>query len=210
MTRLLSVNSHHIMLWEMSFDATVSACAAAIDRHVAAVLMICFIFSFIRSDKRAKIFAQLMRDRESQLRDNKSFVLQSFNSKSENSVDFADFEESDEKKVYILMMIAAERDHFNFRDRIALQSYHKMTLFRLKEMIEQMLKRILIMMMISKLNEISLSAEQKKTFEKLKSSKKLHWAERKEHLSILSEEKSDKFLKAEIEFFKTALKSEIK
>lgn len=108
------------------------------------------------------------------------------------------------------MMIAAERDHFNFRDRIALQSYHKMTLFRLKKMIEQMLKRILIMMMISKLDEISLSAEQKKTFEKLKSLKKLHWAERKEHLSILSEEKSDKFLKAEIEFFKTALKSEIK
>ena len=108
------------------------------------------------------------------------------------------------------MMIAAERDHFNFRDRIALQSYHKMTLFRLKEMIEQMLKRIFIMMMISKLDEISLSEEQKKTFEKLKSLKKLHWAERKEHLSILSEEKSDKFLKVEIKFFKTALKSEIK
>lgn len=158
----------------MSFDATVSACAAAIDRRVAAVLMICFIFSFIRSDKQAKIFAQLMRDRESQLRDNESFVLQSFNSKGENSVDFADFEESGEKKVYLLMMIAAERDHLNFRDRIALQSYHKMALFRLKEMIEQMLKRIFTMMMISKLDEISFSAEQKKIFEKLKTSKKLH------------------------------------
>jgi len=101
-------------------------------------------------------------------------VLQSFNSKSENSVNFADFEESDEKKVYLLMMIAAEHDYFNFRDCIALQSYHKMTLFRLKEMIEQMLKKILIMMMISKLDEISLSAEQKKIFEKLKTSKKLH------------------------------------
>jgi len=41
-------------------------------------------------------------------------------------------------------------------------------------MIEQMLKKILIMMMISKLDEISLSAEQKKIFEKLKTSKKLH------------------------------------
>ncbi len=151
-----------------------------------------------------------MRDRESQLRDNESFVLQSFNSKDENSVDFADFKESGEKEVYLLMMIAAERDHLNFRDRIALQSYHKMTLFRLKEMIEQMLKKILIMMMISKLDEISLSAEQKKVFEKLKTSKKLHWAEGKEHLSILFEEKSDKFLEAEIEFFKTALKNEIK
>jgi len=158
----------------MSFDAIVSACAAAIDRRVAAVLMICLIFSFIRSDKRAKIFAQLMRDRESQLRDNEPFVLQSFNSKSENSVDFADSEESGGKKVYLLMMVAAERDHLNFRDRIALQSYHKMTLFRFKEVIEQMLKKILIMMMISKLDEISFSAEQKKVFEKLKTSKKLH------------------------------------
>jgi len=158
----------------MSFGATVSACAAAIDRRVAAVLMICPIFSFIRSDKRAKIFAQLMRDRESQLRGNEPFVLQSFNSKGENSVGFAGSEGPGGKEAYLLMMIAAERDHPNFRDCIALQSYHKMTLFRLKEVIEQMLKRILIMMMIPELDEISLSAEQKKVFEKLKTSKKLH------------------------------------
>lgn len=158
----------------MSFDATVSACAAAINRRVAAVLMVCPIFSFIRSDKRAKIFAQLMRDRESQLRGNEPFVLQSFNSKGENSAGFAGSEGPGGKKVYLFMMAAAERGHPNFRDRIALQSYHKMALFRLKEVIEQMLKGILTMMMISKLDEISPSAEQKEVFEKLKTSKKLH------------------------------------
>ncbi len=158
----------------MSFGATVSACAAAVDRRVAAVLMICPIFSFIRSDKRAKVFAQLMRDRESQLRGNEPFVLQPFNSKGENPAGFAGSEGPGGKEAYLLMMVAAERDHLNFRDRIALQSYHKMALFRPNEVIEQMLKGIPTMMMIPKLDEISPPAEQKKVFEKLKTSKKLH------------------------------------
>lgn len=204
------MDPHRIMLWGMSFGATVSACAAAVDRRVAAVLMVCPIFSFIRPDKRAKVFAQLMRDRESQLRGNEPFVLQPFNSKGENPAGFAGSGGPGGKEAYLLMMAAAERGHPNFRDRIALQSYHKMALFRPKEVIEQMLEGIPTMMMIPELDEISPPAEQKEVFEKLKTPKKLHWAEGKGHLSILSGEGSDKFLEAEIEFFETALKGEIK
>lgn len=204
------MDSRRIMLWGMSFGGTVSACAAAVDRRVAAVLMVCPIFSFIRPDKRAKAFAQLMRDRESQLRGNEPFTLQPFNSKGENPIGFAGSGGPGGKEAYSLMKAAAERGHPNFRDRITLQSYHHMALFRPKEVMEEMLEGIPTMMMIPELDNISLPAEQKETFERLKTPKKLYWAEGKGHLSILTGEGSEKILKAMIEFFDSTLNEEIK
>lgn len=198
------------MLWGISLGATFSACAAAVDRRVAAVLMVCPVFSFIRPDKRAKVFAQLMRDRESQLRGNEAFVVQPFNSKGENPAGLTGFGGPGEKEALFLMMAAAERGYPTFRNRITLQSYHKIALFRPKEVIEQMLEGIPTMMMIPELDEFSPAAEQKEVYENLKTPKKLHWAEGKGHLSILTGEGSDKFLDAQIEFFETALKGEIK
>ena len=83
---LPSVDPRRILLWGMSLGGTISACAAAVDRRVAAVLMVCPIFKFIRPDKRTKAFGQLMRDRSSQLRGNEPFTLQPFNSKGENPI----------------------------------------------------------------------------------------------------------------------------
>ncbi|MCJ1266776.1 hypothetical protein MMC22_006661 [Lobaria immixta] len=162
-----------------------------------------------RPDKRAKAFAQLIRDRESQLRGNEPFTLPPFNSKGENPVGFAGSGGPSGKEAYFLMMAAAERGHPNFRDRITLQSYHKMALFRPKEMMEEMLEGTPTMMMIPELDNISLPAEQKEVFEKLKTPKRLYWAEGKGHMSILSGEGSEKILEAMIEFFDLALKGEI-
>lgn len=198
------MDHRRIMLWGISLGATVSACAAAVDRRVAAVLMVCPIFTFIRPDKRAKVFAQLMRDRVSQLRGNEAFVVQPVNSKGENG-----FPRPGGEEAFLLMMAAAERAHPNFRNRITLQSFHKIALFRPKEVIEQMLEGIPTMMMIPELDEISLPAEQKEVYDKLNTPKKLHLAEGKTHLTILTGEGSDKFLHAQIEFFETALKGEI-
>lgn len=199
------MDRRRIMLWGLSLGATVSACAAAVDRRVAAVLMVCPVFSFIRPDKRAKVFAQLMRDRESQLRGNEAFVVQPFNSKGENDYGGPGREES-----FLLMMAAAERSHPSFRNRVTLQSYHKVALFRPKEVIEQMLEGIPTMMVIPELDEFSPPAEQKEVYEKLNTPKKLYLAEGKGHMTILTGEGSDKFLHAQIEFFETALKGEIK
>lgn len=204
------MDHRRIMLWGISLGATVSACAAAVDRRVAAVLMVCPVFSFIRPDKRAKVFAQLMRDRESQLRGNEVFVVQPFNSKGENPAGFAGFGGPGGEEAFLLMMAAAERGHPNFRDRITLQSYHKLALFRPREVIEHMLEGIPTMMMIPELDEFSPAAEQKEVYEKLNTPKVLHLAEGKGHLTILTGEGSDKFLHAQIEFFETALKGEIK
>ena len=193
----------------MSFGGTISACAAAIDRRVAAVLMVCPIFSFIRPDKRVKAFAQLMRDRDSQLRGNEPFTLQPFNSKGENPIGYAGSGGPGGQEAYSLMRAAVERGHPNFRDRITLQSYHKMALFRPKEVMEELLEKIPIMMMVPELDNISPPAEQMEVFERLKTPKRMYLAKGKGHLSILSGEGSDRLLDAEIGFFEAALKGEI-
>lgn len=79
---LPSVDSRQIMLWGMSFGASISGVAASIDRRVVAVLMVCPIFSMVRPDRRKVAFAQLMKDRQSQLRGNAPFDVQPFNSKA--------------------------------------------------------------------------------------------------------------------------------
>ena len=194
----------------MSFGGTISACAAAIDRRVAAVLMVCPIFSFIRPDRRAKAFAQLMRDRESQLRGNEPFTLQPFNSKGENPIGFAGSGGPGGQEAYSLMRAAAERGHANFRDRITLQSYHKMALFRPREVMEELLETVPTMMMVPELDDMSPAAEQIEVFESLRTPKRMYLAKGKGHLSILSGEGAERLLDAEIAFFEAALKGEIK
>lgn len=206
---LSSVDSRRIMLWGMSLGATMSACAAAVDRRVAAVLMVCPIFSFVRPDKRAKAFAQLMKDRESQLRGNEPYTLQPFNSKGENPIGYAGSGGPGGKEAYFLMRTAAERGHPNFRDRITLQSYHKMALFRPKELLDEMLEGIPVMIMIPELDNISFPAEQQAAFERLKTPKRLYWAKGKGHMSILTGDGSKQILEAMLEFFDLALKGKI-
>lgn len=207
---LPSVDSRQIILWGMSLGATVSACAAAVDRRVAAVLMVCPIFTFIRPDRRAKAFAQLMRDRESQLRGNEPFTLQPFNSKGENPIGYAGSGGPGGMEAYLLMKTAVERGHPNFRDRITLQSYHKMALFRPKELLEELLEDIPTMMMVPELDDVSLPADQKAAFERLKTPKRFYLAKGKGHMSILSGVGSGEIFQAMLEFFGSALEGPIK
>ena len=86
---LLSVNANRITLWGMFFGGTVSACTAVVDRRVKALVTVCPILSFVRLEKREKVLAQLIKDRQSQLRGNKAFTLPPFNSKGENAIGMA-------------------------------------------------------------------------------------------------------------------------
>ncbi|KAM5343619.1 hypothetical protein ACJ41O_012156 [Fusarium nematophilum] len=200
-----SVDPQRVLLWGMSLGGTVIGVAAAVDRRVAGILMVCPIFSMIRADKRATAFARLMKDRQSQLRGNEPFMIQPFNSKGENPIGYAGSGGPGGKEAHFLMSTAAERGHPNFRDRITFQSYHKMALFRPKELLEEMLEGVPTMMMIPELDEMSPPAEQKAVFDNLKTPKKLYWAKGKGHMSILSGEDSHKIRTAMVEFFDMAL-----
>jgi hypothetical protein len=78
-----------------------------------------------------------------------------------------------------------ERGHPAFRDRITLQTYHKLTLFRPKELMET-IQGVPVMMIIPELDNISSPAEQQDAFERMTTTKDLCLAKDKGHLSILT------------------------
>jgi alpha-beta hydrolase superfamily lysophospholipase len=86
---LPGVDSSRILLWGMSFGGTVSGCAAAVDRRVKGLVMVCPILRFYDANKRNKAFALLSKDRQSQLRGNEPLTLAPFNSKGENPIGMA-------------------------------------------------------------------------------------------------------------------------
>lgn len=192
------------MLWGMSLGATISGCAAAIDRRVIALVMVCPIFKFVRPDTRKTAFAQLMKDRQSQLRGNEPFTLQPFNSKGENPIGYAGSGGPGGKKSHLLMKTAAERGHANFRDRITLQSFHKIALFRPKEILEEMLEDVPTMMIVAELDDISLPPDQIATFENLHTPKQLYLAKGTGHMDILSGAGFQSVLETMIHFFDSA------
>ncbi|KAI0972016.1 Alpha/Beta hydrolase protein [Xylaria arbuscula] len=207
-TTLPSVDPRRIALWGMSFGAAVSGVAAAIDRRVAAVLMVCPLFSYIRADRRATVFAQLIKDRKSQLRGNEAFTIPPFNSKGENPAGFAGAGGAGGREAYTVMKAAAERGHPNFRDRITFQTYHKLALFRPKELLADLLEGIPTMMVIPELDEMSPPAEQREVFESLNTPKQLHFAIGKGHLSVLDGEGSLALRAIMVGFFMSALAPE--
>ncbi|KAI0416354.1 alpha/beta-hydrolase [Xylaria grammica] len=206
-TTLPTVDSHRILLWGMSFGAAVSGVAATIDRRIAALLMVCPLFSYIRADRRATVFAQLIKDRKSQLRGNEPFTIPPFNSKGENPAGFAGAGGPGGREAYALMKAAVERGHANFRDRITFQTYHKLALFRPKELLADMLEGIPTMMIVPELDEMSPPQEQLAVFESLKTPKRMHCAIGKGHLSILDGEGSPALRAIMVDFFVSTLEA---
>jgi pimeloyl-ACP methyl ester carboxylesterase len=202
---LPSVDSRQIMIWGMSLGGTISACAAAIDRRVVALVMVCPIFKFIRPDKRKTAFAQLMKDRQSQLRGNEPFMLPPFNSKGENPIGYAGSGGPGGKESYLLMKAAAEHGHPNFRDRITLQSFHKLALFRPQDLLEEMLEDMPTMMIIPELDTVSLPEDQMAAFEKFRFPKRLYLAKETGHMDVLSGAGFQDVMEAMIQFFNSAL-----
>ncbi|KAH6886254.1 Alpha/Beta hydrolase protein [Thelonectria olida] len=200
---LSSVDARRIVLWGMSFGATVSACAAAVDRRVKALVMVCPIFSFFQPEKRERAFAQLIRDRQSQLRGNEPFTLPPFNAKGENPIGMAGSGGPGGMEAYTFMNAVIDRGAPNFRDRITLQTYHKLALFRPKELLD--LVKAPVMMVIPELDDISSPKEQEEAFDKFEETKELYLAEGKGHLTVLSGEGSKKIWQAMVDFMSKSI-----
>ncbi|KAK2748476.1 DltD domain-containing protein [Colletotrichum kahawae] len=200
---LPSVDARRIVLWGMSFGATVSSCAAAIDRRVKALVMVCPIFSFIQPEKQEKAFAQLIRDRQSQLRGNEPFSLPPFNSRGENPIGMAGSGGPGGMEAYNFMNAVIDRGAPNFRDRITLQTYHKLAMFRPKELLE--LVRAPVQMIIPELDDISPAEEQEEAFGRFAGPKDLYLANGKGHLTVLSGSGSKEIWQAMVDFIRHAL-----
>jgi cephalosporin-C deacetylase-like acetyl esterase len=203
---LPSVDSSRIVLWGMSFGAVVSATSAAVDRRAKAIVMVCPLFSYVKPHKADKAYAQLIKDRVSQLRGNEPYSLAPFNSKGDNPIGFGGAGGPGGLEAYNLMKAASELDHPDFRDRITLQTYQKLAMFRPKQYMDMV--RAPVMMIIPELDDISPPQEQKEAFGLLQCPKIEYFAKNKGHLNIATGDGSKEMVAATLSFFKSALDGE--
>ncbi|KAK4246252.1 Alpha/Beta hydrolase protein [Corynascus novoguineensis] len=204
---LPTVDPHKILLWGISFGASVAACAGAVDPRVTAILMVAPIFKFIRPDKRKKLFTQLMKDRRSQLSGNEPLYLPPYDSNGENPAGYGGSGGPCAKEAYMLMELGAQR--YGYRNRITLQTFHKLALFRPQDFLQEMLNDTPVMMVVPENDTMSLPVDQVAAFECFKCPKRLHMARNKGHMDILSGEGFTENLSAMIEFFNSVSREDL-
>lgn len=203
---LPTVDPDKLLLFGMSFGGAVSGCAAAVDHRPRALLMVCPLFSFIHPDRQRSTFAHVIRDRVSQLRGNDALSMPPFNSKGQNIAGFGGAGGPGGLEAYSLMREAAQSGHPDFRDRITLQTFHKLALARPMELLDMTDPDLAVMVVVPELDDISSPREQTLAFDRLRNTTKvLHIAPRKRHLSILAGEGSEELLEAMDQFYQAAL-----
>lgn len=184
-----------------------TACAGAVDPRVAAVLMVSPIFKFIRPDKRKKLFTQIIKDRQSQLRGNEPVFLRPFDSNGENPAGYAGSGGPCAKEASTLMALGAQR--YGYQDRITLQTFYKMALFRPQDFLEEMLTDTPIMMVVPEKDTMSLPPDQLAAFESFKCPKLLHMAKDKRHMDVLAGEGFQQNMSVMLDFFESALNGDL-
>ena len=169
--------------------------------------MVCPLFSYVQPHKAEKAYAQLIKDRVSQIRGNEPYSLAPFTPKGDNPIGMGGAGGPGGVEAYNLMKAASELGHPDFSDRITLQTYQKLAMFRPKEYMDMI--RTPVMMVIPELDDISPPEEQREAFSRIKSPKKEYWAKGKGHLNIATGEGSKEMVAATIDFFTTALDGKI-
>ncbi|KAF6812415.1 DltD domain-containing protein [Colletotrichum sojae] len=203
-SRLPSVDASKIVLWGLSMGAIVSACSAAVDHRPKAVVMIGPLFSFVQPQKRDKAFAKVIQDRVAQLRGNPPHEIAPFTPRGDNPIGMAGAGGPGGLESYAFMRLAKEKGAEGFRDRIALQTYHKLALFRPMEYMDMI--KAPILMVVPELDDVSAPEEQKMAFSKVAApGSKLYVAPGKGHLNIVTGQGSVELVEETDEFIRSAL-----
>ncbi|KAK3313627.1 Alpha/Beta hydrolase protein [Apodospora peruviana] len=186
-SRLPSVDSSRMILWGLSVGAVISASCAAVDHRPKAVVMVCPLFTFDQPHRRDAAFAQIIKDRVSQLRGNPPHEIVPFNARGENILGMAGSGGPGGHESYAFMRLAKEHGAAGFRDKTALQTYHKLAYFRPAEYVDMI--KAPVLMVVPELDLISQPEEQKAAFARITApGSKLHLAVGKGHMSVATGE----------------------
>jgi esterase/lipase len=187
----------------MSFGGVVSATCAALDRRAKAIVMVCPLFTYVKPHKADKAYAQLVKDRVSQLRGNAPLSIAPFTPAGDNPIGMGGAGGPGGLEAYGLMKAAADLGHPTFSDRITFQTYAKLALFRPMEYMDML--RAPTMMVIPELDDISAPEEQKAAFDRIVCPKRVYHATGKGHLNIATGEGSNELVATTVKFFRDAL-----
>lgn len=149
-----------------------------------------------------------MKDRISQLRGNKPYSLHPFTSKGDNLIGLSGAGGTGAIAAYNLIKAASEIGHPDFRDRIMLQTYQKLAMFRPKEYMDMV--KAPVLMIIPELDDISPPEEQREAFERIKAPKQEYFAKGKDHLKIAIGDGPKDMVAATVQFVRAALAGDLR
>ncbi|KAF4630890.1 hypothetical protein G7Y89_g7241 [Cudoniella acicularis] len=200
------VDPNCIGFWGMSFSATIALCAAALDKRAKFVISVCPLIPFGHGvehtiEKFSVILAKTMKDREFQLKGNKPFYLPLLTDKGENPAGIGIWTD---KETLEYISTAKERVASSFESRITIQTYYKMVMWQPSGLMKYVWPTP-VMFVVPELDKVSSPKEQISLFDSLSEPKKLHMAEGKGHLNVLSGDDSPILMKLQVDWLGSAL-----
>jgi pimeloyl-ACP methyl ester carboxylesterase len=157
------VDSRRMGLWGYSFGAIVSLCAATMDRRAKFVIAVCPLVDFTYNpDKRPKVLARAIRDRESQVFGNPPSYMPMVNAEGENPVGFGTVD----KERYAPLAAAGKEIFPGHVNRTTVQTYYKMFMWQPFALLEY-LSPTPVMYVIPEHDTLSPSELQLEQFERL-------------------------------------------
>jgi hypothetical protein len=157
----------------------------------------------VQPHKADKAYALLIKDRISQLKKNEPLSIPPFSPQGDNPIGMGGAGGPGGVEAYTLMKAASELGHPDFRDRLTLQTYQKLAMFRPMEYMNMI--KAPVMMIIPELDDISPISEQREALSKVQSLKQEYFAKGKGHLNIATGDGSLEMVAATVDFLDAAL-----
>lgn len=198
------VDSKAVGFWGMSFSATVALSASIFDKRAKFVIAVCPLLIFDEFPaKHTLIFAKAMQDRESQLRGNDPFYLPMMNSKGESPFPGMVMGMDGNEEVFRSIMSAKDRIP-TFQNRTTIQSWYKMIQWQPMGVMQHV-SPTPVMLVVPELDQVSPPERQIALCESCTGRKKLHVAEGKGHLNVLSGPEFESLMKLQADWLKAEL-----
>ncbi|KAH7141539.1 Alpha/Beta hydrolase protein [Dactylonectria estremocensis] len=177
------VDASAIGFWGMSFGGTVALCAATLDPRAKFCVAVCPLMGLEPNQTMlSRVLAKTMQDRESQIMGNLPACLPVLTDAGENPAGMglgADKEEFD------YMVNAKSKGAPNYENRTTLQTYYKMIAWQPFAIMKYM-SSTPVLMIVPEKDMISPPEAQLALFETFAEPKKVHIAEGRGHLNVLS------------------------
>ncbi|EKG12980.1 hypothetical protein MPH_09898 [Macrophomina phaseolina MS6] len=177
----VSVDSNKVGVWGMSFGGMVAACAAALDKRIKFVIMVCPLVRLYDPAKMVKLLAKAMKDREAQAKGNAPYTLPLLTKAGDNP---AGMNAAGGAEALELLNGLAMRSP-GYENRTTLQSYYRLAMWQPHGLLP-MIAPTPVLMVVPERDSVSPAAEQSALFDSLQGAKRKHVAAGKGHFNVLS------------------------
>ena len=190
------VDPARICFWGMSFSGGVALCAAALDKRAKCAMVICPLFKYYADDRLPKVLSMAMKDRESQAKGNKPYSPTVFTSKGDNPAGMA---VGGGHEAYDYIVSVKRRGAQNHENRTTIQTYYRMAMWQPHGLFK-LVQPTPVMMVVPECDIISRPEDQMAVFNALSGRKRLHIAQGKGHMNVLSGEDFPEIQRLLVEF----------